>query len=133
MIIRDIILTILAWILFIAVVYNAFLYVENTWLNKIPNPTKQQLIDIKEFLTDIKIYIIITAVLIVYITLRLAFNLKQWYNSKHIQVNLPIVTAEEQAVHFNANIELVKKARANKIAYISIDSETGDVAEIDVV
>jgi poly-beta-1,6-N-acetyl-D-glucosamine biosynthesis protein PgaD len=129
---RDIVLTCIAWLLFVIAFYHAFLYIKNSWINYLPNITDQQPVSLKTFMQDIRLYAIIIVLVLVYVSLRLLYNLIQWTNSANRMVSLPVVSVEEQALHFHASPYQVAAARDNKICTVTIDAETGYVSEIEI-
>lgn len=127
---RDVVLTIVVWALFAIGTYNAFLYVDDVWLNRLPNPTKQQLVDIREFAEAIRFYTYFSLGVLAFMLVRLIENLRFWYSSEDEAVTLTQIPVEEQAKVFGADPEKVKAGRKAKITYLLINKESGGVAAL---
>lgn len=130
--VRDIVLTCIAWLFFVIAFYHAFLYIKNSWINYLPNITDQQPVSVNTFMHDMRIYLPIIVVVLAYVTLRLLYNVVQWRNSENSMVSLPVVSVEEQALLFHASPYQVAAARESKICTVTIDTETGHVSEIEI-
>jgi hypothetical protein len=127
---RDLILTALVWILFGIGFYNAFLYVEDHWFNHLPNPTKQQLVDIKEFAQSIRFYTYFSLVALVFMLIRFIGNFQFWYAKQNEAVTLTQIPVEAQAKVFGVSPALVSLARESKMTYVRIDKNSGFVADL---
>lgn len=127
---RDLLLTTLVWTLFGIGFYNAFLYVEDHWFNQLPNPTKQQLVDVKEFAQAIRFYTYFSMVVLVFMLFRLMGNFQFWNSTKNEAVTLTQIPVEAQAKVFGVSPALVSLGRNSKMTYARIDKNTGLVADL---
>lgn len=132
---RDLVLTILMWGVYITAFYRAFLYVEQLYtINHIPNLTKQQKVVLTQFYEDLRIYLVILAMLLLYLMIRLFFNMRKWRRMRNNEkVSLPSVGVEAQAAFFKAAADEVVLARKSRICMIDTSSEDGSVLSIEVI
>lgn len=132
---RDLVLTCAMWAFYGIAFYRAFLYIESLQvINKLPNLSKQQKVVLADFYEDLRIYLIILAVLIIYLSTRLITNLGKWRKMrKQVEVTLPQVSAKQQANFFKANEEDVIQARSQKICMIDTSSEDGSVLSVEII